>query len=147
MPPVAVSIIMGFASLPSSLKEIGALAFMLCTSLRKIVIPANVEKVGEQVFTFCKNIYIYCKVKSKPSGWNSNWYGDCVYYNGKYVFNCGSKSHSCEKDLIAITPATCTTVGEKIYKCIICDQSSSVEISIIDHNYVNGYCINCSKEE
>ena len=34
--------------------------------------------MGNAVFSGCTNLTdIYCEASSKPSGWSSNWLGDC----------------------------------------------------------------------
>lgn len=61
---------------PLSLEKIDGNAFFNCSSLKKIIITKNVSTMGSQVFNGCKLLTIYCRVKNKPSGWNSDWNQD-----------------------------------------------------------------------
>ena len=59
--------------IPDSVTTIANSAFSRCTGLTKIVIPDSVTTIGEYAFDYCNNLTIYCKMESKPSGWDSNW--------------------------------------------------------------------------
>ena len=48
-------------------------AFDLCSSLNGIVIPESVTTIEHSAFYDCPNLTIYCKVTSKPDGWNNSW--------------------------------------------------------------------------
>ena len=67
----------------SQLESIGDYAFFSCDSLTRIEIPSVVTSIGENAFRGCSSLTIYCKVPSKPSGWNYDWDGgDCTVYWG-----------------------------------------------------------------
>jgi hypothetical protein len=62
-------------TLPSSLCGIGSSAFF-STHLASIIIPANVVKMGRNVFDASNSAYltdIYCRVSSRPEGWSIAW--------------------------------------------------------------------------
>ena len=59
--------------IPDSVTSIGSSAFSGCTSLTNVVIPDSVTSVGSSVFYGCTSLTIYCKAKSRPSGWSSSW--------------------------------------------------------------------------
>lgn len=68
--------------LPQSLKEIGKAAFSAC-SMKEVIIPPNVEKIGERAFQFIdENFTIKVVGRSeKPEGWHDNWN---QYYRDKF---------------------------------------------------------------
>lgn len=76
-----VGIYNGFANIsslvgvriPDGYKEVGSMAFQNCFSLRKVYIPASVEKMADLVFYGCHDLTIYCEVSEQPADWNSNW--------------------------------------------------------------------------
>ena len=53
--------------------EIGRMAFSGCIDLESIVIPATVSKIGEQAFTDCELLTIYCEAGAELSAWDKNW--------------------------------------------------------------------------
>lgn len=55
------------------LLSIGADAFAGNSSLKKLLIPANVVSIKEHAFQKCPNLTIYCEAKSKPGKWSSDW--------------------------------------------------------------------------
>ena len=59
--------------LPSRLQRIDNEAFSLCRRLTQIIIPKNVEYMGNMVFSHCDEIKIYCEVESKPEQWHDKW--------------------------------------------------------------------------
>lgn len=59
--------------LPEGLLQLSAEAFAACTSLEKIIIPKSVTTIKEDAFYRCDKLTIYCRAKSKPSGWYSSW--------------------------------------------------------------------------
>ncbi len=66
-------------TIPSIVSSIGVGAFCNCTSLTTITIPSSVVTIGSEAFKGCTNLQIYCDVKSKPSGWSTNWNpSDCA---------------------------------------------------------------------
>ena len=60
-------------AIPESVTSIGNSAFSKCTSLTSIVIPNGVTNIGDYAFWGCSNLTIYCKARSKPSGWSDSW--------------------------------------------------------------------------
>jgi len=72
--------------LPESLKEIRKFAFA-STGLKEIVIPAGVEKIGENAFAWAKVSCIKVAGRAKaPAGWDEKW-------NRKDTFHSGSDLH------------------------------------------------------
>ena len=62
--------------IPSGVSEIVDEAFLGRSSLTSVTIPDSVTSIGMYAFEDCKNITIYAKAKTKPSGWDSNWNPD-----------------------------------------------------------------------
>jgi hypothetical protein len=58
--------------IPDTVTKICSYAFYSCDSLTEVIIPTSVVTIEAKAFS-CKNLTICCRVKSKPSGWNSNW--------------------------------------------------------------------------
>ena len=53
---------------------IGKEAFEGCDTLRTVVIPKSIERVGSRAFYRCSSLQaIYCESIEEPSGWNRNW--------------------------------------------------------------------------
>jgi uncharacterized repeat protein (TIGR02543 family) len=59
--------------LGTQLSSISTYAFAYNIKLSEIIIPASVITMGGHVFTGSKNITIYVRAYSRPSGWNENW--------------------------------------------------------------------------
>ncbi len=59
-------------AIPNSVTSIGECAFGGC-NLTEILISDSVTTIGQAAFSWCFNLTIYCKAKSKPNGWHSNW--------------------------------------------------------------------------
>ena len=72
-------------TIPDSVTSIGSYAFSGCSGLTSIEIPDSVTSMGSNAFSDCDILTIYCEAASKPSGWNSNWHGDCPV-----VWNCNN---------------------------------------------------------
>lgn len=67
---------LGNVTIPNSVTSIGKYVFYNCNSLTSITIPDSVINIQEYAFYNCNWLKtIYCRVKSKPSGWNSLWNG------------------------------------------------------------------------
>lgn len=64
-------------TIPNSVTTIGSFAFYGCDSLGSMKIPASVETIGRELFYTNLGISIYCEVAQKPSGWASDWNGNC----------------------------------------------------------------------
>lgn len=65
-------------TLGNGITSIGEYAFAKCSSLgsslTRVVIPSSVTSIGRQAFSDCSlKLTIYCRAKSKPSGWSSDW--------------------------------------------------------------------------
>ncbi len=56
-----------------SVTSIGSYAFNDCDQLISVTIEGGVTSIGDYAFEYCGSLTIYCKVKSKPSGWSSYW--------------------------------------------------------------------------
>ena len=67
------------------------------TDLASITIPDSVTSIGSYVFSGCSILTIYCEATSKPSGWNSNWHGDCPV-----VWNCNNNEADNEGNIYYI---------------------------------------------
>jgi uncharacterized repeat protein (TIGR02543 family) len=59
--------------LGTSLSSIETYAFAYNMKLNEIIIPASVITMGGHVFSGSKNITIYVRAYSRPSGWNETW--------------------------------------------------------------------------
>ena len=92
-----------------------------CTSLTSIIISKGVNNIGYKVFSYCPNLTIYCEVKSKPSGWDSNWNAS----NCPVVWNYGK--HILDEWITDIEP-TCTEAGHRYAICTICNEIVEEEI-------------------
>ena len=60
--------------LPYGVTTIGPYVFRECSKLNRAYIPSSVTTIGE--YAFYKNaadLYVFCGVTSKPSGYNTNW--------------------------------------------------------------------------
>ena len=64
------------------------------TDLTSITIPDSITSIGSYVFSGCSILTIYCEAASKPSGWGSNWYGDCPV-----VWNCNDNEEDNEGNI------------------------------------------------
>lgn len=53
--------------------DIAVGAFMNCSELTGIKIPATVSYIDYEAFGNCGNLTIYCEAASKPAGWNNWW--------------------------------------------------------------------------
>ena len=70
-------------------KEISNSAFFLNAQITSIYIPDSVTTIGEYAFYECSKLTIYCKVPSKPSGWDDNWNSSWNNYSNRpVVWNC-----------------------------------------------------------
>ncbi len=57
-------------------------AFSGCDLLPYLFIPDNVIYIDEEAFVFCKSLYLYCEVDSRPKGWNRYfWIGNSERIN------------------------------------------------------------------
>ena len=55
---------------------------------------------------------------------------------------------ACQHDYtITTTPGTCTTPGENVYTCTLCQHSYSEVIEAPGHEYADGICVNCGEKE
>ena len=48
-------------------------AFENKSTLKSILIPESITKIGYYAFVGCSNITIYCEATSKPDGWDTSW--------------------------------------------------------------------------
>ncbi|MBQ9115844.1 MAG: leucine-rich repeat protein [Clostridia bacterium] len=65
--------------LPSTLTTIDYLAFSGCSSMKTISIPRSVTAIGFWAFNACDGLeHIYCRARSKPTGWDDQWLGISV---------------------------------------------------------------------
>jgi len=62
--------------LNEGLESINKFAFDGCIKLTNIVIPSTVIVMGENVFTNCDVLNIYCRAESQPLNWTSTWNAD-----------------------------------------------------------------------
>lgn len=62
-----------YVELKEGLKKIERSAFE-GIKIKSIVIPSSVVEMDEMIIGFCDELEIlYCKIESKPDGWNDNW--------------------------------------------------------------------------
>ena len=59
--------------LPKNLESIGEMAFYYCEGLKNLVIPNSVINLGENIFVHCFNLTIYCESTVKNENWENNW--------------------------------------------------------------------------
>ena len=65
-------------TIPNGVTSIGYYTFYGCSSLTSMTIPNSVTSIGDYAFNNCSGLKtIYCEAESQPSGWHSNWKGDC----------------------------------------------------------------------
>lgn len=69
-------------TLSGPISQIRYAAFMGCTKLTSLIIPASVTKIDSNAFINNSNLIIYAEATEKPTGWNNNWYpgGDNVFW-------------------------------------------------------------------
>ena len=64
--------------IPRRVLYLGNYAFKGCANLETIIIPHNVTSIGFNVLDDCTGLTaIYCEIDSQPSGWSTNWKGNC----------------------------------------------------------------------
>lgn len=61
------------AYLGKPVRAIAAGAFAGLSSLASISIPSSVITIGNDAFSSCPSLWIYCQAASKPSGWDASW--------------------------------------------------------------------------
>ena len=104
-----------------SVVEIENSAFADCISLTRIVIPLYVNKIERYAFYGCENLTIYCRVKSKPIGWDANWnFGNCsvIWSYGEHILG---------EWIIDVEP-TCEEKGHRYALCTKCNELASEEV-------------------
>ena len=127
-------------SLPKGLKEIGECAFLRC-NLTSVTIPASVEKVGNEAFSGCfdLNKVIIAGKDTIITSWSDfhlktedpdmKIYGltgsvaeKTVYYGLNFIAleKIDEEGHGYVTDHV-ITPSTCSTPGEYVLKCVLCE--------------------------
>ncbi|MCX4363220.1 MAG: leucine-rich repeat domain-containing protein [Clostridia bacterium] len=60
-------------NIANGVKKIHNYAFMGCEKLTSVVIPISVNYLGYDVFSYLKNISVYCELAQNSSLWNSRW--------------------------------------------------------------------------
>lgn len=71
-------------NIPNSVTNIGSRAFYFCENLKKVIIPASVKTIGDYAFSGYYGLEVYCRISTKPIGWNSSWIESS--YGGKVVW-------------------------------------------------------------
>ncbi len=113
-----------------SVEKIENSAFADCTSLTKIVIPLYVNKMGSYVFSGCENLTIYCRVKSKPIGWDANWNIE----NCPVIWSYGE--HILGEWIIDVEPS-CEENGHRYALCTKCNEVVGEEtLDALGHDLV-----------
>ncbi len=59
--------------LPEGIEKIGASAFKGCTGVENFVIPSSVTEIGNNAFSECPNAMIWCVTDEKPEGWSESF--------------------------------------------------------------------------
>lgn len=60
-------------SIPNTVTSISLCAFRGCKNLKKVIIPESVTSMGNDIFTYDKDLTIYCRAEKQPKGWDKKW--------------------------------------------------------------------------
>ena len=80
-------------TIPSSVKEIASGAFSKCNSLTYLRIDKNVERIQAGAFGNIKDLHVYCRAKSRPSGWSEKAFPEeiSVYWDNSSYYGSDGK--------------------------------------------------------
>jgi hypothetical protein len=56
--------------IPHTVQQIEELAFYGCSTLKSVMIPKEVVRIGQYAFTECEGITLYCQVSRQPETWD-----------------------------------------------------------------------------
>ena len=143
-------------TMPDSVEEIGDGAFSGCSALKKVVIPPNTKVVGEGVYYNCTSLS-QAVIAGKDTDVKRTSFSDSVVNpnlkiyglsgsNVEKVFSGDTRfvsleaidkeGHGYVTDHV-ITPSTCSTPGEYVLKCIICEncgKTYTAEMPVSDNH-------------
>ena len=131
--------------IPDGVVCIGDAAFQ-STGLKSIEIPASVSYIGDWAFNNAedlKDVYF----TGTEEQWNAIEIGEynTALQNATIHYNYVHHDHTYA---IQKTAATCTENGYTTYTCTICGHNYNDDFTYrISHNYVNGVCTMCGKED
>ncbi|MBR3402306.1 MAG: leucine-rich repeat protein, partial [Parasporobacterium sp.] len=107
--------------------------FENCPALRSIVLPINLSEIETGVFNWCENLsdVYYCGPESEwngvtVSGLNAPLSSATIHYNY-------DQGHEHEYKTEVITQSDCVTTGITKHTCLICLQSYTEEIPMLEH--------------
>ncbi|MDR1499425.1 MAG: leucine-rich repeat domain-containing protein [Tannerellaceae bacterium] len=109
----------GAFTIPSSVTEIGDLAFYICDSLSSITIPNSVTTIGNAAFTYCRSLTELVIPNSVTVLGESSFFG-CISLTSITIPNSvrtigNSTFGRCEKLTSITIPNSVTTIGEQAF--------------------------------
>ena len=131
--------------IPDGVVCIGDVAFQ-STRLKSVEIPASVSYIGKWAFNNAedlKDVYF----TGTEEQWNAIEIGEynTALQNATIHYNYVHHDHTYATQK---TAATCTENGYTTYTCTICGHNYNDDFTYrISHNYVNGVCTMCGKED
>ena len=131
--------------IPDGVVCIGDAAFQ-STGLKSVEIPASVSYIGDWAFNNAedlKDVYF----TGTEEQWNAIEIGEynTALQNATIHYNYVHHDHTYATQK---TAATCTENGYTTYTCTICGHNYNDDFTYrISHNYVNGVCTMCGKED
>lgn len=138
----------------NGVKNLGSNSFSYCYGLSDITIPESVTSIGQDSFYSCDNlseIHILnpdCKISNSSSTiyQNAVIYGYSGSTAENYADAYGREFVELEcthlwDDGIISKPSTCTSYGEILYSCTICDEVKREIIEKTEHNIVEANII------
>ena len=118
--------------------SLGSYCFSNCRSLESVTIPESTKNIGTQVFDCCDKEKL---VIITPIGSDAENYALAHGFKTSEIGST-SKNHTPSDWIIDIEP-TCTQEGSKHTVCVECGCELVEPIPIVDHDFVNNYCVNC----
>ncbi len=140
-------------TIPASVTHISDNAFYHCPGLRSVTIQNSMTFIGNKAFGYYYN-YDAWKT-AKIDGFTINGYQNSTAQtyaeeNGFSFISLGIPTDPCANGhtwgaWTVGAPATCTTDGEQIRYCTVCNaiDPETLTIPATGHNFVNGVCTRC----
>ena len=152
-------------NLPLGITCIDAGTFSSCTLLPTIEIPCSVTYIGSSAFNHCSNLrsiyftgdapvfdgntifYDVSTTAYYPED-NATWTSDVKQHYFGYIswIPYDAPEHTHEYTSTVHTP-TCTRTGLTVYTCICGDRYAADHVDPLGHDYADGVCAHCGKEE